>query len=69
VGVGGQMLEPQLRVIMPTWSQFSLKFNVFEFSLQKEGCMNVPHLVPIAFRCPLLTEQKQCNKVENSAIK
>jgi hypothetical protein len=25
--------------------------------------------VPIAFCCPLLTEQKQCNKVENSAIK
>jgi hypothetical protein len=23
----------------------------------------------IAFCCPLLTEQKQCNKVENSAIK
>jgi hypothetical protein len=46
-----------------------LKFNVFEFSLQKEGCVNVPHQVPIAFRCPLLTEQKQCNKVENSAIK
>jgi hypothetical protein len=54
---------------MPTWSRFSSKFNVFEFSLQKEGCVNVPHLVPIAFCCPLLTEPKQCNKVENSAIK
>jgi hypothetical protein len=54
---------------MPTWSRFSLQFNVFEFSLQKEVFVNVPHYVPIAFCCPLLTEQKQCNKVENSAIK
>jgi hypothetical protein len=28
-----------------------------------------PHSVLIAFRCPLLTEQKKGNKVENSAIK
>jgi hypothetical protein len=54
---------------MPTWSQFSLQFNIFEFSLQKEGSVNVPHKVQIAFCCPLLTEQNRCNKVENSANK
>jgi hypothetical protein len=30
-----------MRVIMPTWSRFSLQFNFFEFSLQKEGSVNV----------------------------
>jgi hypothetical protein len=28
-----------------------------------------PIKFPLLFRCPLLTEQKQCNKEENSAIK
>jgi hypothetical protein len=61
-----QVLEQQLRVILPTWSQFSLKFNVFEFSLQKEGCVNVPHYFPIAFRCPLPTGDADDAITENA---
>jgi hypothetical protein len=38
-----RVLERQLRVIMPTWSRVSLQLNVFEFSLQKEGCINAPY--------------------------
>jgi hypothetical protein len=36
---------------MPTWNQFSLQFNFFEFSLQKEGSVNVP---PLSSNCVLL---------------
>jgi hypothetical protein len=45
-------MECQLRVIMPTWNRFSLQFNFFKLSLQKEGSVNVPPLSSDCFPLP-----------------